>query len=69
VAGIEASEKFLVDYFDKKGMTYDEMIEEIIVKNCDKASSLGFGDYPEEEVKKMSSERKTSFFNKLFGIK
>jgi hypothetical protein len=45
------------------------MIEEIIVKNCDKASSLGFGDYPEEEVKKMSSERKTSFFNKLFGIK
>lgn len=33
IAGMEASEKFLIDYFKNKGMTYDEMVEEIIVKN------------------------------------
>ena len=32
LSGIEASEKFLNDYFEQIGMTYDEMVEEIIVK-------------------------------------
>ena len=31
LSGIEASEKFLNDYFEQIGMTYDEMVEEIIV--------------------------------------
>ncbi len=67
--GMEASEKYLNDYFEKKGITYDEMIEEIIVKNCDKATIFGFGDHPEEEIKTMSKEKKQSLFNRLFGIK
>jgi PAS domain S-box-containing protein len=69
IAGMEASEKFLGDYFERLGMTYDELIEEIIVKNCDKATALGFGDNPEVEVKTMSKEKKQSLFNKLFGVK
>ncbi len=69
IAGIAASEKFLNDYFENLGMTYDEMVEEIIVKNCDKESVTGLGAHPEEEVKQMTMQKKTSFFNKLFGIK
>ncbi|MEN8123963.1 MAG: PAS domain-containing protein [Bacteroidota bacterium] len=68
-AGIEASEKFLSDYFKKIGMTYDEMVEEIIVKNCDKVEILGLGDHPEEDIKKMSKEKKQSLFNRMFGVK
>jgi len=67
--GMEASEKFLTNYFEKIGMTYDEMVEEIIVKNCHKAKDMGFGDHPEEEMKVMSKEKKQSLFNKLFGVK
>ena len=69
VAGMEASEKFLKDYFEKLGMTYDEMVEEIIVKNCDKQELLGLGTHPEEQMKEMSKEKKVSLFNKLFGVK
>jgi PAS domain S-box-containing protein len=69
IAGIEASEKFLIDYFEKRGMTYDEMIEEIIVKNCDKSDEMGLGAHPEEEMKNMSKEKKQSFFNRMFGVK
>ena len=68
-AGMEASEKFLNDHFKKIGMTYDEMVEEIIVKNCDKAEVLGLGDHPEEDIKNMSKEKKQSLFNRMFGIK
>jgi len=67
--GMDASEKFLINYFEKIGMTYDEMVEEIIVKNCHKAKEMGFGDHPEEEMKVMSKEKKQSLFNKLFGVK
>jgi len=69
VAGMEAAEKFLIDYFEERNTNYDEMVEEIIVKNCEKAATLGFGQNPENELKKMSKENKQSIFNKLFGIK
>jgi hypothetical protein len=67
--GMEASEKFLTDYFERKGMTYDEMIEEIIVNNCEKSEEMGLGAYIKEEMKSMSKEKKQSFFNRLFGVK
>lgn len=69
LAGMEASEKFLGDYFEKIGMTYDELVEEILVNNCHKSEILGLGEHPEKELKNMSKEKKQSFFNKLFGIK
>ncbi len=69
VAGIDASERFLNNYFEDRDTNYDDMIEEIIVKNCDKAAVLGFGDNPETAMKTMSKEKKQSLFNKLFGIK
>ena len=68
-AGIDASEDFINNYFKKIGMTYDEMIEDIIVKNCDKTTDLGLGIHPEVEIKEMSKEKKQSFFNKMFGVK
>lgn len=68
VAGMKASERFLNDYFEDRDTNYDDMVEEIIVKNCDKTDVLGFGDHPEVEMKKMSKEKKQSLFNKLFGI-
>ena len=69
VAGIEASEKFLNDYFEERETNYDDMVEEIIVKNCEKAAALGFGTNPEVAMKEMSKEKKQSLFNKMFGIK
>ncbi|RLD80778.1 MAG: histidine kinase [Bacteroidetes bacterium] len=69
VAGMKASERFLTDYFEDRNTNYDDMVEEIIVKNCDKTTALGFGDHPEETMKNMSKEKKQSLFNKLFGIK
>ena len=69
VAGIEASEKFLNDYFEERKTNYDDMVEEIIVKNCDKAAILGLGINPEVAMKEMSKEKKQSLFNKMFGIK
>ncbi len=69
VAGMETSEKFLNEYLENKGMTYDEMIEDIIVKHCKKAAVLGFGNNTEDDMKTMSPEKKQSLFNKLFGIK
>lgn len=69
LAGLEASEKFLNDYFEKLGMTYDEMIEEIIVKNSDKSLDKALGAHPEAEIKSMSKEKKLSLFNKWFGVK
>lgn len=69
VAGIKASERFLTDYFEDRNTNYDDMVEEIIVKNCDKTTALGFGDHPEKTMKKMSKEKKQSLFNKMFGIK
>ena len=69
VAGIEASEKFLNDYFEERKTNYDDMVEEIIVKNCDKAAILGLGTNPEVAMKEMSKEKKQSLFNKMFGIK
>ena len=69
VAGMKASERFLTDYFEDRNTNYDDMVEEIIVKNCEKLEDLGFGNHPEEEIKKMSKEKKQSFFNKMFGIK
>lgn len=69
LAGMEASEKFLVDYFENIGMTYDELVEEILVKNCHKPEVLGLGKHPEQEIKTMSKGKKQSFFNKLFGVK
>ena len=69
VAGMDAAEKFLNDYFEERDLNYDDMIEDIIVKNCEKVSELGFGDHPDEEFKRMSKEKKQSIFNKLFSIK
>ncbi len=69
VAGMDASERFLTDYFEDRNTNYDDMVEEIIVKNCKKLDDLGFGNHPEEEIKKMSKDKKQSFFNKMFGIK
>ena len=69
VAGMEAAEKFLNDYFDERNTNYDEMVEEIIVKHCKKAATLGLGENPEKEFKTMSKEKKQSIFNSLFGIK
>ncbi|WP_456375932.1 PAS domain-containing protein [Lutibacter sp.] len=69
VAGIKASEKFLNDYFEDRGTNYDDMVEEIIVKNYDKGTDLGLGRNPKEAIKEMSKEKKQSFFNKLFGVK
>ena len=40
VAGMQAAEKFLTDYFEERNTNYDEMVEEIIVKNCDKTANL-----------------------------
>ncbi len=69
IAGMEASEKFLQDYFGNLGITYDEMIEELIVKNCNESLDLNIGEHPEEELKAMSKEKKQSLFNKWFGVK
>jgi PAS domain S-box-containing protein len=69
LAGMDAAEKFLKNYFEDRDTNYDDMVEEIIVKNCDKAAILGFGDNPEAAMKTMSKEKKQSLFNKLFGIK
>lgn len=69
VAGMKAAEKFLNDYFEDRGTNYDEMVEEIIVKNCEKVEELGLGSHPEDKIKGMSEEKKQSVFNKLFGVK
>ena len=69
VADMDASEKFLIDYLENKGMTYDEMVEDIIIKYCKKAAALGFGSNLVDDFKTMSKEKKQSFFNKLFRIK
>lgn len=69
VAGMKASEKFLNEYLENKGITYDEMIEDIIVKHCKKAAALGFGNQINDDFKTMSTEKKQTFWNKLFGIK
>ncbi len=68
LAGMNASEKFITDYFESIGMSYDEMVEEIIVKNCDLAKVIG-GDNMTSDIKTMSKNKKLSFFNKLFGVK
>ncbi len=69
VAGMDAAEKFLNDYFEERNTNYDDMVEDIIVKNCEKLEDLGFGNHPEDEIKKMTKDKKQSFFNKMFGIK
>lgn len=69
VAGIAASEKFLKEYLDNKAMSYDELIEDIIVKHCKKAAALGFGTQISDDFKTFSEDKKKSFFNRLFGIK
>ena len=68
VAGMDAAEKFLNDYFEERNTKYDDMVEEIIVKNCTKAAALGFGSNS-DDLKNMTKEKKESIFNKLFGIK
>ena len=69
IEGMDASEKFLKAFFEKRDLTYDDMIEDIIVNNCHKASALGFGDNPKETLKDMNKDKKKSIFDKLFGIK
>ena len=69
IAGMDASEKFLNEYLENKGLTYDDMVEDIIVKHCKKAAALGFGNQTSDDFKTMSKEKKQSFFNKMFGIK
>ncbi|MEN8251192.1 MAG: PAS domain-containing protein [Bacteroidota bacterium] len=68
-SGMEAGVKFINEYFEERGINYDEMVEELIVKNCNKTEVLGLGDHPEEKIKEMSKEKKASFLNKLFRIK
>lgn len=62
LGGIELSESFFNDYFHRLGMTYDEMIEEIMIKNCDRAALLGIS-------KEKDKEKNQSLFEKFFGIK
>ncbi len=69
IDGMEASEKFLVEYFAKRNTNYDDMVEDIIVNNCHKAEILGFGSKPSETLKQMPKAEKKSLFDKLFGIK
>ncbi len=69
VAGMEASKKFLLEYLNDLGMSYDDLVEDIIVKHCKKAAALGFGNQQSEDFKPMPKEKKQSFLTKLFGIK
>ena len=69
VAGMEASEKFLLEYLTNLGMSYDDLVEDIIVKHCKKAAALGFGNQVSEDFTPMPKEKKQSFLTKLFGIK
>ena len=69
VSGIAASEKFLNEFLENKEMSYDELIEDIIVKHCKKAAALGFGNQTSDDFKTFSKDKKNSFFNRLFGIK
>ncbi|RLD74487.1 MAG: histidine kinase [Bacteroidetes bacterium] len=69
VAGMDAAERFLNNYFDDRDTNYDDMVEEIIVNNCEKAAALGFGNNVGDTMIEMSKEKKQSLFNKLFGVK
>jgi PAS domain S-box-containing protein len=62
LGGMELSERFLNEYFKKLGMTYDEMIEEIMFKNCDKAKLHNI-------TTTSGKEKKQGFFEKFFGVK
>lgn len=62
LGGIELSERFLNDYFKMLGMTYDEMIEDIVINNCDKAKLQNIN-------KETGIEKKQGFFEKFFGVK
>jgi len=59
---MELSERFLTDYFKMLGMTYDEMIEDIVINNCDKAKLQNIN-------KETGKEKKQGFFEKFFGVK
>lgn len=61
LGGMELSERFLTDYFKMLGMTYDEMIEDIVINNCDKAKLQNIN-------KETGKEKKQSFFEKFFGM-
>ena len=69
VADMDASEKFLFEFLESKEMTYDDMIEDIIIKHCKKAEALGFGESSKDTLNRMTSEKKQTLFNKFFGIK
>jgi PAS domain S-box-containing protein len=62
LGGMELSERFLTDYFKMLGMTYDEMIEDIVINNCDKAKLQNIN-------KETGKEKKQGFFEKFFGVK
>jgi len=60
-AGMDAAEHFLKDFLERRGESYDDFVEHLIVDTCEK-----------EDIKKAykaaSAEEKKSFFNRFFGI-
>jgi hypothetical protein len=60
-AGMEAAEHFLMDFLERRGESYDDFVEHLIVNTCEK-----------EDIKKAyeagSDEDKKGFFNRFFGI-
>jgi PAS domain S-box-containing protein len=69
LAGMESSERFLKNYLNDLDTTYDDMIEELVVKNYQTSEGLDPGKEPEKDIRKMSKKKKQSLFNKLFGVK
>jgi len=69
LAGMETSERFLKNYLNDLDTTYDDMIEELVVKNYQTSEGLDPGKEPEQDIRKMSKKKKQSLFNKLFGVK
>jgi len=60
-AGMEAAEHFLMDFLERRGESYDDFVEHLIVNTCEK-----------EDIKKAyeasTAEEKKGFFNRFFGI-
>ncbi len=60
-AGMAAAEHFLTDFLERRGETYDDFVEHLIVDTCEK-----------EDLKRAYEEgtdaEKKGFFNRFFGI-
>ncbi len=67
VQGMEAAEKFLNGFFDAEDTTYDDFIENLIIKNIE-PEIVSEGEIVRDQIIRpvIKSERK-SFFKRLFG--